>query len=92
MLPPEDHILTGSEEEIEKKLKRLSSIGKPLDDVEVRIVRAQPTAPLLTDVAAKANGGTVTARHVIVATNGYTGKATPWLQRRVIPIPPGCPG
>lgn len=31
--------------------------------------------------------GTVTARHVIVATNGYTGKATPWLQRRVIPIP-----
>ncbi len=31
--------------------------------------------------------GTVKARDVIVATNGYTGKATPWLQRRVIPIP-----
>ena len=38
MLPPEDHILQGSEEEIQKKLKRLTSIGKPLQDVEVRIV------------------------------------------------------
>ena len=38
MLPPEDHILEGSDEEIEVKLKRLTSIGKPLEDVEVRIV------------------------------------------------------
>ena len=38
MLPPDDHVLTGSEEEIERKLKRLTSIGKPLEDVEVRIV------------------------------------------------------
>lgn len=38
MLPPDDHVLTGSEEEIERKLKRLASIGKPLEDVEVRIV------------------------------------------------------
>lgn len=38
MLPPEDHILQGSEEEIQKKLKRLTSIGKALQDVEVRIV------------------------------------------------------
>ena len=38
MLPPEDHILEGSPEGIEKKLRRLTSIGKPLDDVEVRIV------------------------------------------------------
>lgn len=30
--------------------------------------------------------GTVTARDVIVATNGYTGPLTPWLRRRVIPI------
>ncbi len=30
--------------------------------------------------------GTVLARNVIVATNGYTGGITPWLQRRVIPI------
>jgi glycine/D-amino acid oxidase-like deaminating enzyme len=30
--------------------------------------------------------GKVRARDVIVATNGYTGGLTPWLQRRVIPI------
>ena len=38
MLPPDDHVLDGSPEEIETKLKRLTSIGKPLDDVEVEIV------------------------------------------------------
>ena len=38
MLPPEDHLLEGSEKEIEKKLNRLTSIGKPLSDVEVKIV------------------------------------------------------
>jgi len=38
-LGPEDHIIEGTEEEREKKLKRLtSSIGKPLPDVEVNIV------------------------------------------------------
>ena len=38
-LGPEDHILEGTEEEKAKKLKRLtSSIGKPLSDVEIRIV------------------------------------------------------
>jgi len=38
MLPPEDHVLEGTPEEIEIKLKRLTSIGKPLEDVEVQIV------------------------------------------------------
>ena len=38
MLPPEDHILDGAPEEVEVKLRRLSSIGKPLADVEVMIV------------------------------------------------------
>ena len=38
MLPPDDHVLDGTPEEIETKLKRLTSIGKPLDDVEVSIV------------------------------------------------------
>ena len=38
MLPPDDHVLDGSPEEVERKLKRLGSIGKPLEDVEVRIV------------------------------------------------------
>lgn len=38
-LGPEDHNLEGTGEEREKKLKRLaSSIGKPLPDVEIRIV------------------------------------------------------
>jgi len=38
MLPPEDHDLSGSPEENKKKLRRLSSIGKPLPDVDVNIV------------------------------------------------------
>ena len=38
MLPPDDHVLDGTPEEVETKLKRLTSIGKPLDDVEVTIV------------------------------------------------------
>ena len=38
MLPPDDHVLDGSPEEIKTKLKRLTSIGKPLDDIEVGIV------------------------------------------------------
>ncbi|MDE2686732.1 MAG: long-chain-fatty-acid--CoA ligase [Chloroflexota bacterium] len=37
MLPPDDHVLEGDEEEIERKLKHLGSIGKPLEDVDVRI-------------------------------------------------------
>jgi acyl-CoA synthetase (AMP-forming)/AMP-acid ligase II len=38
-LGPEDHRIEGTEEEKERKLKRLtSSIGKPLPDVEVKIV------------------------------------------------------
>jgi acyl-CoA synthetase (AMP-forming)/AMP-acid ligase II len=37
-LSPEDHVLSGSKEEMEKKLKRLSSIGKPMSDVEMKIV------------------------------------------------------
>ena len=46
MLPPEDHVLEGSPQEIEKKLQRLTSIGKPLEDVEVEIVDedGQPAA------------------------------------------------
>ena len=39
MLGPDDHVITGTEEEREKKLKRLTmSIGRPLPDVEVRII------------------------------------------------------
>jgi glycine/D-amino acid oxidase-like deaminating enzyme len=31
-------------------------------------------------------GGSIAARNVVVATNGYTGVLMPWLRRRVIPI------
>ncbi|MFC1932492.1 class I adenylate-forming enzyme family protein [Chloroflexota bacterium] len=37
-LSPEDHNITGTEEEKEKKLERLSSIGKPMSDIEMKIV------------------------------------------------------
>ena len=37
-LTPEDHVLTGTEEEKEEKLKRLSSIGKPMPDVEMKVI------------------------------------------------------
>ena len=37
-LSPADHVLSGSEEEREKKLKRLASIGKPMSDVEMRVI------------------------------------------------------
>jgi acyl-CoA synthetase (AMP-forming)/AMP-acid ligase II len=38
-LGPEDHIITGTEEEKEKKLKRLaSSIGRAMSDVEIKII------------------------------------------------------
>ena len=38
ILGPEDHRLEGTPQEIEKKLRRLTSIGKPLPDVEFRVV------------------------------------------------------
>ena len=38
MLGPDDHVLKGSADEVEKKIHRLASIGRPLDDVEVMLV------------------------------------------------------
>jgi acyl-CoA synthetase (AMP-forming)/AMP-acid ligase II len=38
ILSPEDHVISGTPAEIEKKLKRLSSIGKPMSDVEMKVV------------------------------------------------------
>jgi acyl-CoA synthetase (AMP-forming)/AMP-acid ligase II len=38
MLSPEDHHISGTPAEREKKLKRLTSIGKPLADVEMKVV------------------------------------------------------
>lgn len=36
--------------------------------------------------ALNTNRGYLEASHVIAATNGYTGEATPWLRRRIVPI------
>jgi acyl-CoA synthetase (AMP-forming)/AMP-acid ligase II len=40
MLLPDDHRLEGPPAEVERKLRRLASIGRPLPDVEVKIVDA----------------------------------------------------
>ncbi len=37
LLGPDDHRIDGSPDEIENKLRRLNSIGKPLPDVEIRV-------------------------------------------------------
>ncbi len=37
ILGPEDHRLTGTPPEIERKLRRLQSIGRPLPDVEIKV-------------------------------------------------------
>lgn len=38
VLGPDDHKLTGSPEEIEKKIQRLSSVGRPLPGVDIMIL------------------------------------------------------
>ena len=38
VLGPEDHRLDGTPEEVERRLKRLKSIGRPLPDVELKVV------------------------------------------------------
>ena len=38
MAPPEDHVLEGPPDVVEKRRRHLRSIGRPLPDVEVRIV------------------------------------------------------
>ena len=38
VLGPDDHRLDGTPEEVERSLKRLVSIGRPLPDVEVKVV------------------------------------------------------
>lgn len=68
MLPPEDHLLEGSGEDVEKKLRRLSSIGKPLEDVEVCIVDEEG-APVALGVI-----GEIVARGARMMT-GYWNKA-----------------
>jgi acyl-CoA synthetase (AMP-forming)/AMP-acid ligase II len=47
MLGPEDHRLEGEPEEVERRLRRLASIGRPLPDVELAILdeQGQPLPP-----------------------------------------------
>lgn len=47
------------------------------------VTRLEPEAGSVRVTTAR---GEIRARQVVVATNGYTGALTPWLQRRVIPI------
>ena len=44
-LTPEDHKLTGSSADLEKKLHRLSSFGRPLEGIEVRIYSNESIVP-----------------------------------------------
>jgi glycine/D-amino acid oxidase-like deaminating enzyme len=48
--------------------------------------RAEAIARIRTGFTVTTARGACRARDVVVATNGYTGPATPWLRRRVIPI------
>jgi acyl-CoA synthetase (AMP-forming)/AMP-acid ligase II len=44
VLGPDDHRLEGSPEEIERKRRRLASVGRPVEDVELRVVGADGEA------------------------------------------------
>src|SRR5262249_60095236 len=46
----------------------------------------QAEATAITPRAVSTRRGTIQAREVFVATNGYTGTVTPWLRRRLIPL------
>lgn len=55
----------------------------------VRVLTGTPVTALDRDrdgIRVATSRGTLAARDAIVATNGYTGPATPWHQRRVIPF------
>ncbi len=47
-------------------------------------VTAQSIERRSTGFTIKTNRGAITADEIIVATNGYTGSLTPWIQRRLI--------
>ncbi|HEX5326191.1 MAG TPA: FAD-binding oxidoreductase [Acetobacteraceae bacterium] len=50
---------------------------------ETPVIRIAPSS---VGFAVTTGRGSVQARDVLVATNGYTGAATPWLARRVVPF------
>ena len=68
MVPPEDHILEGPPDVVAKRRKHLASIGKPLEDVELRVVNDEGV-DVGTDVT-----GEIVARGPRLM-NGYWGQA-----------------
>jgi acyl-CoA synthetase (AMP-forming)/AMP-acid ligase II len=68
LLGPEDHRLEGTREEIERRTKRLTSIGRPLPDVEI-LVRDEDGAALAAGVV-----GEICVRTPRVM-KGYAGSA-----------------
>lgn len=48
------------------------------------VVRLEPDGK--GHVARLGSGAAISARHVIVATNGYTGAVAPWVRNRLIPV------
>ena len=46
----------------------------------------QALAPAATGFEVATTAGTLAARQVLLATNGYTGRISPWHRRRVVPI------
>jgi glycine/D-amino acid oxidase-like deaminating enzyme len=54
-----------------------------------RLVAGNPVTGIRRDASefeVATTAGRIRARDVLVATNGYTGAATPWYQRRLVPI------
>jgi glycine/D-amino acid oxidase-like deaminating enzyme len=47
---------------------------------------AEKINKVLTGFEVLTSKGTISCKQLVIATNGYTSKLTPWLQRRVIPI------
>lgn len=64
-----------------------------LENARANGVRFAPSTPVLgirnecDGFRLRLNGGSLRARKVLVATNGYTDRSQPWLAKRLLPIP-----
>jgi len=65
------------------KVKQAGAIV--IGDCPVEAIDAH-TTDSQTHYTVNTTRGMIVAKHVVVATNGYTSSLTPWLRRRVIPI------
>jgi acyl-CoA synthetase (AMP-forming)/AMP-acid ligase II len=57
ILGPDDHRLEGSPDEVERRTRRLASIGKPLPDVEVKVVDEDGKTLAAGDIGRNAKAG-----------------------------------